>query len=162
MKITKSLLLLACIALPLAACKKEEAPQQENTVVAVTAPDSGDREQWRAYLNQEVPKHMEGISNQPYVYLVPSVGSEQFEGEYERLLEKAQVDLARGIVRGNLLAYAGHNSDKVADLVVAAFADVDPGSMKGVRVVFVGDAADNGRVQEAVSPAGVEYVFVEK
>jgi hypothetical protein len=33
--------------------------------------------------------------------------------------------------------------------------------MKGVRVVFIGDAADGERVKAAVAPAGVDYVFVE-
>jgi hypothetical protein len=49
----------------------------------------------------------------------------------------------------------------MADLVVAAFNGVPAASMKGVRVLFIGKAADSARVQAAVTPAGVEYVFVD-
>ena len=34
-------------------------------------------------------------------------------------------------------------------------------SMKGVRVVFIGQSADNARVQAVVQPTGAEYIFVE-
>jgi hypothetical protein len=45
--------------------------------------------------------------------------------------------------------------------VVASFKNVPPGTMKGVRVLFIGKAADSERVKAAVAPAGVDYVFVE-
>ena len=81
--------------------------------------------------------------------------------QYDRLLEKAKMDVARGIIAGNLLAYGGHSSAKVADLVVDSFKDVEPNSMKGVKVLFIGQAADSERVKAAVAPAGVDYKFVE-
>ena len=46
-------------------------------------------------------------------------------------------------------------------MVVEAFKDVPPGSMKGVKVLFIGKAEDNDRVKAAVAPAGVDYTFVE-
>jgi len=162
MKTMTRLLLCACLVLPLAACQNEEATQ-ETVRAPLAAPQTDDRNEWRTYLNDAVGRHMEGIYNTPYVYLVPADnGSEESQAEYGRLSERAQTDLARGIVRGNLLAYAGHESSRVADMVVRAFEEVPEGSMEGVRVLFIGDAADNGRVEQAVTPAGVEYVFIEK
>jgi hypothetical protein len=49
----------------------------------------------------------------------------------------------------------------MADLIDAAFKDVPADSMKGVRVLFIGNAAENARVQGIVQPKGVEYTFVE-
>ncbi|MEN1944850.1 hypothetical protein WCE55_13500 [Luteimonas sp. MJ293] len=161
MKIMTRLLLCASLALPLAACQKEEAVEQVEAA-PMAAPQSGDREEWRAYLNDAVGRNMDGIYSQPFVYLVPAESVDNFEDEYERLAERAENDLARGIVRGNLLAYAGHNSNRVADLAVRAFEDVPEGTMEGVRVLFIGDAVDNPRVEAAVAPAKVEYVFIEK
>ncbi|MEN1927290.1 hypothetical protein WCE59_13180 [Luteimonas sp. MJ146] len=161
MKIMTRLLLCASLALPLAACQKEEAVEQVEAA-PMTAPQSGDREEWRAYLNDAVGRNMDGIYSQPFVYLVPAESVDNFEDEYERLAERAENDLARGIVRGNLLAYAGHNSNRVADLAVRAFEGVPEGTMEGVRVLFIGDAVDNPRVEAAVAPAKVEYVFIEK
>src|SRR5699024_904167 len=150
MKIMTRLLLCACLVLPLAACQQEEETQQVERA-PVAAPQTDDRNEWRAYLNDVVGRNMEGIFNQPFVYLVPADGGgEDSAGEYERLAERAETDLARGIVRGNLLAYAGHDSSRVADLVVRSFEEVPDGSMEGVRVLFIGDAADNARVEETV------------
>ncbi|HRN62123.1 MAG TPA: hypothetical protein PLF73_06660, partial [Luteimonas sp.] len=58
-------------------------------------------------------------------------------------------------------AYAGLDPTKTADMVVAAFESVPANTMKGVRVLFIGDTANNERVKAAVEPAGVDYVFVE-
>jgi hypothetical protein len=108
-----------------------------------------------------VPRNLAGIPNQPYVYFLPGESASDFQDQYDRLLEKAQADVGRGIITGNMLAYASPASAKMADMVIAAFDGVPAGSMKGVRVLFIGKAADGERVKAAVSPAGVEYVFVD-
>jgi hypothetical protein len=160
MKLSHRVLLIACLALPFAACTKEEAPV-ETVKAPLTAPTTDDRQAWMAYLSDVVNRNMDGIQNQPFVYMVPSEALPDFADQYDRLLEKAKMDVARGIIAGNLLAYGGHSSAKVADLVTESFKDVEPNSMKGVKVLFIGQAADNARVQAAVTPAGVDYKFVE-
>ncbi len=159
MKLLNSLALAACLVLPLAACKKEEAAPVERAPVAV--PTTDDKAAWQEYLNDQVPRHMEGITAQPYVYRVPANDNPNDPEEYNRLLDKARMDVARGIVKGNILTYAGLDPTKTADLVVSAFETVTPNTMKGVRVVYIGDEANNARVRAAVEPAGVEYVFVQ-
>ncbi len=161
MKTMTRLMLIACLLLPvLAACQKEEAVQAD-VKPAMAAPTTDDRQAWVDYLNDVVPRNMAGIANQPYVYFLPGQSAADFQDQYNRLVEKAQSDVARGIISGNLLAYASPASAQMADLVVSAFDGVPAGSMKGVRVLFIGKAADSDRVQAAVSPAGVEYVFVD-
>lgn len=161
MKTMSRLMLIACLVLPvLVGCKKEDASQAQ-VKAPMSAPTTDDRQAWVDYLNDVVPRNMAGISNQPYVYLLPGTSAPDFQEQYNRLVEKAQSDVARGIISGNLLAYASPASDRMADLVVAAFDGVPADSMKGVRVLFIGKAADSDRVQAAVTPAGVEYVFVD-
>src|SRR5690606_24275655 len=77
-----------------------------------------------------------------------------------RMLEKAQTDIARGILSGNMLAYASPASAKMADIVIASFEGVEPDTMKGVRLVFIGKPAAGGRVRAAVDPAGGTCVSV--
>lgn len=154
------LLLAACLMLPFAACQKEEEPAPVARA-QLTAPTTDDAAQWRLYVSDVVTRNMEGIQNQPYVYLLPGESTEDFDGLYERMLEKAQTDVARGIVRGNMLAYASPSSAKMADIVVESFSTVTADTMKGVRVLFIGEAADEARVRAAVEPAGVDFVFIE-
>ena len=159
-KMTK-VLLVAVMALPLlAACKKEEAPVAV-VKAPVAAPTSDDLDAWRDYLQDVVPRNMGGISNQPYVYLLPGESAPDFQAQYDRMLEKAHNDVGRGIIAGNMLAYASPASARMADIVIASFENVEPDTMKGVRVLFIGAAADSERVKAAVSPTGVEYVFVD-
>lgn len=160
MKTINRLMLIACLALPFAACKKEEAPK-ETVKAPLAAPTTADRQAWLDYLSDVVTRNMEGISNQPYVYMLPAESTADFQDQYDRLLEKARADVARGIIAGNLLAYGGPASARMADLVVESFKTVQPNTMKGVKVLFIGSAADNERVKAAVTPAGVDYVFVE-
>jgi hypothetical protein len=160
MKTMTRLLMIACLVLPFAACKKHEAPAPV-VKAPMSAPKTDDRQAWVDYLNDVVPRHMAGIPNQPYVYLLPGEGTPDFQDQYDRMLEKAQGDVARGIIAGNMLAYASPASARMGDLVIAAFKGVPADSMKGVRVLFIGKAADSDRVKAAVSPAGVEYVFVD-
>ena len=160
MKNMTRMILVAILALPLlAGCKKEEAPKVE--AQPLSAPASDDLGAWRDYLQDVVPRNMGGIANQPYVYLLPGESAPDFQAQYDRMLEKAQSDVGRGIIAGNMLAYASPASAKMADIVVASFEGVPADSMKGVRVLFIGQPADGERVRAAVEPAGVNYVFVD-
>ncbi len=159
MTLSTRLMLIACLTLPFAACKKEEEVVVEKP--ALTAPQNDDRQAWLAYLSDVVSRNMGSVQNQPFVYMVPSEALPDFADQYERLVEKAKTDVARGIISGNLLAYGGYNSPKVAELVETSFKEVEPNSMKGVKVLFIGKATEDARVKTAVTPAGVEYTFIE-
>lgn len=154
------LMLIACLVLPFAACKKAEAPKVEKP--AVTMPTNpADTAGWQAYMGDVISRNLDGVNDQQFAYLLPAESQADFQDQYDSLLDKAKSDVARGIIAGNMLAYGGPSSTKTADFVESAFKAVPPGTMKGVKVLFLGAAADNDRVKAAVAPAGVNYVFVE-
>jgi len=164
MNTTIRALLTALLAISLAACNDNgEADEATAPVVRapLTAPTTEDDAAWGEYLTDVVRRNLGGVSNSPYLYYLPAESTENFGGEYQRLLEKSELDIKRGILAGNMLAFGSPSSSKMADLIIASFEGVDPGSMEGVRVLFIGDAADNLRVQEALKPSGVTYQFVE-
>lgn len=154
------LLVIACLVLPFTACKKEEAPKAE-VAAPLSAPTTDDVTAWRAYVNDVATRNMDGVNNSPFVYFLPSEKAEGFGGLYERLLEKLEQDLSRGILEGNMLVFASPAQEKTTEMVEVAFQPVPPGSMKGVKVIFVGTPILGERVKTAVAPAGVNYIFVE-
>ena len=154
---TAMLALLAVFAL--AACKKEEAPKAEAAPVAV--PTNGDANAWQAYASDVVKRNMDGVTNSPFVYFLPLESEAEFQAQYDSQLDKVKTDISRGILEGNMLAFVSPASAKMAELVETAFKDVEPNSMKGVKVLFIGQAADRARAEAAVKPAGVNFVFVE-
>lgn len=154
------LLVVACLALPFTACKKEEAPQVE-AQVAVPLPTSAEQKDWVPYLQYKLTPHMAGITNSPFVYFLPKADTEDFGGKYERQLEKLETDLGRGITEGNMLVFASPEPEKEVEMIETAFKQVPQGTMKGVKVVFIGAPILGERVKAAVEPAGVNYIFEE-
>lgn len=162
MKTTMRALALATMTtLALAACKKEEAPAPVAEVPALKAPAKDDNAGWKQYLQAEVGQNMGSITNNPFLYYLPPESDAEFQGSYERQLESVKTALSRGVQPGNMLAFGSSASARMADLIEASFKEVQADSMKGVRVLFIGDAADNARVQVVVKPTGADYVFVE-
>jgi hypothetical protein len=154
---TALLALLAVVAL--SACKKEEAPKAAAAAVAV--PTNGDPNAWQAYASDVVKKNMDGVTSAPFVYFLPQETDADFQAQYDAQAEKVSGDLTRGILEGNMLAFVSPASAKMGDLVIASFTDVPADSMKGVKVLFIGQQADNARVQPIVAKTGAKYVFVE-
>lgn len=161
MTTTTRLLLLACMMLPLAACQKEAAPVESAVDAPVAVPTSNDDAAWGNYLTDVVRRNLGKITNSPYLYYLPAESTPGFDGEYLRQLEKTQDDLLRGILPDNMLAFGSPASARMADLIAEAFAEVEPDSMDGVRVLFIGDLKDSARVKAAVEPSGATYTFVE-
>lgn len=154
-------MMLALLALfALAGCKKEAATAKADTA-PMAMPKDGDPNAWQAYANDVVRRNMDGVSNAPFVYFLPEESTADFQAQYDSQLEKVQGDITRGILEGNMLAFISPASAKMGDLVTAVFTDVEPNSMKGVKVLFIGKPADGERVKAAVTPSGVNYVFVE-
>ncbi len=155
------LLLSACLALPLAACNKQEEAPVETVEAPLVAPAKSDDAGWRAYLSEVVTRNMGAITNQPFLYYLPTQEDPDFQAKYDRQLEQARNAIGRGIIGGNLIAFGSPESEKMADIAVASFQGVPPDTMKKVKILFIGDAADGARVEAAVTPTGADYVFVE-
>lgn len=158
---TARLMLIACLVLPFLSACKEEAKPEVAAQAPLSVPTTHDDNAWGAYLSDVVTRNMEGVTSNPYLYYLPAEDAEGFEGSYERLQSEVGAAMQRGILEGNLVAFGSPSSAKMADIVVASFAGVDAGSMKGVKLLFIGDAADSERVKVAVAPAGVNYQFIE-
>lgn len=88
-------------------------------------------------------------------------GGDDYESTYIRQLDQVSSVIRRTVPAGNMLAFGSPSSGRMADLVVAAFGEAAEGSLKGVRVLFVGASSERARVEEAVTPSGAEFVFVE-
>ena len=161
MKNTMRVMLAASMVLAFTACKKEEAAPVAEAQQALVAPAKDDDAGWKKYLQAVAVQNMGNITSSPFLYYLPPESDPEFAAKYDRQVESATTAIGRGIQPGNMLAFGSSNSAKMADLIETGFKDVQADSMKGVRVVFIGDAADNARVQTIVKPTGADYIFVE-
>ena len=161
---TRSLLLASLLLSPLvlSACKKE-APVADQAAEAkvLVAPAKDDDAGWKAYLPAVVQENMGTITNNPFLYYLPPESDPDFEAKFGRQVDAATLAMSRGVQKGNLLAFGSPASARMAELMEAAFKDVPADTLAGVRILFIGDAADNPKVQAALAPTGAEYVFIE-
>jgi hypothetical protein len=165
--IMKKYAFLAALALTgtlsITACsQQEEAQQPTEQAQAVSKPsDPNDSKAWNAYLGQIVQKNMQGMTaDRPYPYLVPAGDSDDANGLRQRQLEQVQDTVARGVLPGNMLVFAGPDSAKTAEFVTDAFKDAKPGAFKDVIVLVIGDAADKDKVSTALQPTGATVRYV--
>jgi hypothetical protein len=150
-------------ALTLSACNKQQNDQQaaQQAQQAPKPSDPNDSKAWNNYLGQIVQKNMAGMSaSQPYAYMVTAAGTDEAKAQNDRQLQSVQDTVARGVLPGNMLAFGGPDSSKTADLVVAAFTGAKPGAFKDVIVLFIGDKADEQRVDDVLKPTGATIRFV--
>lgn len=161
-KILRNVLILLVCVMAVSACKKEDAAKPVAAPVVLTVPtDPADLDGWKKYLGGTVKANMEGIRQRPYMYFVPQVSDEETQRQYDAQLTNIQDTLARGVLPGNMIAFGSPDSAKLADLVIEAFKLASPGSLKNVRVLYIGATADEQRVRDAVTPSDGEFVFVE-
>jgi hypothetical protein len=182
---TPKLMFLILGLAALAACGKKEEQKQAAAPVAVSVPaDPSDNQAWKLYLVSIAKKNMEGIRSSPYMYYLPagttpaqpteapaagsgdtapSLASTEggADDEYNRQLDNVTGVVGRGVLPGNMLAFGSPDSTRMGNLVVEAFTGISPGSMKDVRVLFVGAAADAERVRAVVEPSGATFIFHE-
>jgi len=161
MKNTLRVLLVASMAVAFVGCKKEEAKPVADAAPALTVPAKDDDAGWKKYLQQVAIQNMGTITNSPFLYYLPPESDPEFQAKYDRQVESATTTISRGVSPGNMIAFGSSASAKMADMIGVVFKDVQADSMKGVRIVFIGDAADNARVQTIIQPTGAEYIFVE-
>lgn len=160
MNTIRRLMISSLLVLPLlAACQKEEAAAPVEKA-AVAVPANNDEAAWNAYLTDVVQRNV-GTATSTYVYTLPGTDIEDYQGWYDRQLEKAKGDVQRGIGEGYLLAFGSPDSTKSADLLVAAFEGAPVDTMKSVVVLFIGNQADEARTRAAVEPTGATYKFVQ-
>lgn len=155
--------LIASMAVAFTACSKKEEgkPQVDDAATALVAPAKDDDAGWKKYLSDMAVQNMGKTTNAPFLYYLPPESDPEFADKYQRQVDAAKTAIARGVQPGNMIAFGSSASAKMAEMIEAAFKDVAPNSMKGVRIVFIGQQADSDRAKAAVEPTGADYVFVE-
>jgi len=146
----------------LSACNKSQPTEQPAQTAQVSRPTSPtDMKGWQAYLIQIIQAHMQGIQNSPYVYFVPDGDDASTAAARGRVQDTLNGVVATTVLPGNMIAAGGPDSGKTADVLVAAFKNAQPGSFKGVAVLFIGNAADRQRVHDAIAPSGADFRFAQ-
>ena len=160
-----ALIAIMMLALGITGCDqkgKNEAAKpavQAQAQTALVVPPAEDNRAWKLYLSNVVKQHMEGIRSSPFMYYLPAEDAEDFEEQFNRQRDNVASAVFRGVLPGNMLAFGSPSSERMAELIAEAFEGVSSGSMKDVRVLFIGNEEDLEKVRTAVEPTGANVVF---
>jgi hypothetical protein len=161
-------LLLLATVLGLSACESPESDTSTDKQAAVKTklpvPATADDKLWKAYLQERIGEHMEGVTDRVIPYYLPAdsgVVESDGSSKYDRLSEAVTAAVSRTVLPGNMLAFGSPDSAKMADLLTSAFSGARPDALKGSQVLFVGKAEDSARVQPLIEASGAKYIFVE-
>ncbi|MEZ5439036.1 MAG: hypothetical protein R3F22_06730 [Lysobacteraceae bacterium] len=159
--------LAALLLFGLAACeqqgkgdKKGDTGSAEQEISSVPS-DPADKKAWGKYMSSVMKENMSRIRGRPTAYFLVSSQDPEFEGKLEGMREQVGGFLARGVVPRSLIAFASPESTALADLMVEEFEATQAGTLRDVRILFIGAAEDEERVRAAVEPTGAEFVFHE-
>ena len=167
--------ILLCIALAAGstACGKKQAEPAGAAApapptVVLNAPTGNDAEAWKAYLKQELTPFIDKRYRRPYIYYIPMVDEaaaeadkEAQQAQYEAQMDNVGNAIGRGVQAGSMVAFGGPDSEKIREVIIESFKLASPKSLKGVRVVVVGNPAIKAEVEAAVAPSEAEFKFVE-
>jgi len=145
------------------ACKKAEPVAAVKAPAPIlTAPTDNNTEAWKAYVQQQVNIELKGeyMRGRPYIYFVPSGEDEETTRQYNAQLDSVAGSVARGIQAGSMIVFAGPDSAKLATMVEESFKLAAPKSLKGVRVIFIGNPVERDRVSAAVAPSEATFKFI--
>lgn len=158
-----SIALIAIVAVfALSACNKSQQTGQVAQPAQVAKPTNpADMKGWKDYLSQIVQANMKGVENSPYVYFVPAGTDADTVAARGRVQDTLNGVVAATVLPGNMIAAGGPDSSLTANALITAFKNAQPGSFKGVAVLFVGNAADKAAVQAAVAPSGADFRFAQ-
>jgi hypothetical protein len=154
--------LMLCVLLAgLVACQKEEAPAQP-AQTEVKAPVDGDDKAWREYLTAVAKQYIGRGEGR----LKPYVTYLRAGEDPARHIEQSLEFIARGMEKGTLLIFASPDSAFTADVISQIFTQAKPEDAarlgrNGVQMLFVGAAADEAKVREAIAVTGMQLRFHE-
>lgn len=151
------------IVLAVAACHQSSSSQQQASAgpLHVSPPSSATNAQaWEDYMVKVSHADLKGISAKPYLYeiLAPS---DPRASHRNPNLQQALTQMATGNrFPGNVIAVGGPDPSETADVLVAVFGVAKAGSLKGLTVLYIGDANDQARAEKAITATGAAFRFV--
>ena len=156
--------LAALLLFGLSACEQQGKEAKDSKASAepavTTAPaDPTDKKAWSKYISHVAGQHMSRIRGRPTSFYLASSQEPEWEGRLEGMHESVANSLARGILPRSLVIFASPDYTAMADLMVEEFEGAQAGTLRDVRILFIGAAEDEERVRAAVEPTGAEFVF---
>lgn len=147
---------LACALFTLGACEKPAPPPDPAKIVPANPADSA---AWKTYVSAVSKTYVP--ADQSSRIFATFVENGQDAEKSARTVENIKNFISRGIAEGTTILFASPDSPLMTDIIEKAFAEPKPELLKSIRVIFIGQKAEEERVRAAVTAWGATFVFHE-
>jgi hypothetical protein len=140
----------------LGACEEAPPPPDPAKIVPTNPSDSA---AWKKYVAAISKTYVPADQSSRIFATFVEYG--QDEEKTARHIENTKNFIGRGIAEGTTLLFASPDSPLMANIVEQAFADPRADLLKSIRVIFIGQKAEEERVRTAVTAWGATFIFHE-
>ena len=150
------------IVLATATCHQK--PEQHATATAehVTPPSSATNTQaWETYMVKVSHADLKAITAKPYLFEVLAPSDPRAKQRNPNVQQALTTMAKTDRFPGNAIAVGGPDPKTTADVLVAAFSVAKPGTLKGLTVLYIGDAQDKTPVEKTITTTGAAFRFAE-
>lgn len=141
--------------------KRQERWRQARELRAtpLPTPDGGNADAWRDYL-AELRDRLSDSTGHPHAGLVlPAAGA---GGDADSITEMLDGFVEFRELYGDHFVFVSPSSPRLAELLGGHLAAMQPGSMRGARIAFVGSQEDGEKVNAAAAGSGAEILLIDK
>lgn len=151
------------IVIAMSACGHHQGQEVASTSSAhiATPTNPNDTAAWETYMVQVSKVRTEGMVNRPYLFIVPSGDDPRARDRRQQIQQALTGMAARNGFPGNVIAVGGPNPGVTADVLVAAFGNAKPRSLKSLAVLYIGGDADKPRVEKSIVTAGASFRYAK-
>jgi hypothetical protein len=134
----------------------QTATARTETQQLVAPVNPNDVNAWRTFMGQAILDVTHDKTLHPYSFVVPAGDTADATTRRRHEAMTIHAMLGRTAVPGNMIAFTGPDSTKVAEVVASAFQKLPAHTAQGLTVLFVGTPAVARTVESAVSAAGAQ------
>ena len=138
---------------------KDQAPSVVAQAHIARPANPNDIQAWRTYMGKVVDPTASPSAGKPYKFLVPSADDPIALGQRKQVEEALTIMASNNSFPGNVIAVGGPDPTKTADVMVAAFVKAKPDSLKAITVLYVGNDANQARVQKVITGTGATFRY---
>lgn len=134
---------------------KPDAPPSTSTTAGPARPTAAaDENTWGDYLAEQGKRHADGVSQRPYIYVIP--GGDSIGATDRRKNELDSIDHGIGpiLMPGGMLVVGGPDAQQTTAFITELSKTAKANALNGIVVLVVTESSQTDGVKSALKPTG--------
>jgi hypothetical protein len=140
---------------------KSDAPSSPSTTAGPARPTAAaDENTWGDYLAEQGKRHADGVSQHPYIYVIPAGDSVAANARRKEETDSVVHSIGPILMPGGMLIVGGPDAKQTTGFVSDLAKQLKANTLQGIVVMVVSDSSEQTAVTNALKPSGATVRFV--